>query len=408
MVELLAPARDFTALKSALQNGANAVYVGVEGYNMRAHTANFTIENLKKAVDRCHNHGAALYVCTNTVMRNKDIKNLKTLLPEIKAAGTDAVIASDLGVLKIAHDIDIDVHLSVQTNISNSETLKLLADLGVKRVILSRELSLEEIKEIIVDSPLEVEVFVHGAMCLAISGRCFLSSYLYHKNANCGECLQPCRKKWKLVSEDDDISLTLEGDNLLKGCDTGFKGHILSPRDLCMVEHIPELIDAGISSFKIEGRARPADYVATATRVYREAIDSYQNDAWEFQDLWIDELKKVYNRDFDTGFYFKTPQKTSSYNQATHTKKDIGEVVNYYSQVKAAEIRLWNPLKLGDEIIIQGPNTGSVTEKVESLQIMGKNIQKVNKGNVGVLFKHKVRPGDLVYRRVRKTKNQWD
>lgn len=403
MVELLAPARDFTALRSALNNGADAVYIGLDGYNMRAHSGNFTIANLDQAADTCHQYDAGLYVCTNTVMRDRDIDRLKTIFPQIQSAGADAIIASDLGVLKIASDANIEVHLSVQANISNSESLKLLADLGVKRVILSRELSLHEIREIIKDSPLEVEVFVHGAMCLAISGRCFLSSYLYQKNANCGECLQPCRKEWKLISEDNSVSLTVtEGKELNQGT-CGFKGHILSPNDLCMVEHIPELIKAGISSFKIEGRARPAEYVATVTKVYREAINSYQSGTWEFQDRWIDKLKGVYNRGFDTGFYFQKAHKTSNYNQATYTKQDIGEVVNYYSKVKAAEIRLWHPLKVSDEILVQGPTTGSVTGKVESLQIMGENIQKAKEGNVGVLFKHKVRPGDLVYLRVKRT-----
>jgi putative protease len=431
MVELLAPAQDFTALESALKNGANAAYVGVEGYNMRAHSSNFSLENLNQAAKRCHENGARLYVCTNTVMRDRDIEHLKTILPEIKSAGADAVIASDLGVLKIAQNADMDVHLSVQANISNLESLKLLSELGVKRVILSRELSLREIKEMALKSPLELEVFIHGAMCLAISGRCFLSSYLYQKNANCGECLQPCRKEWKLISMDDEeeASLRLSGNKRLNGYESrsyevdgyksrsykvngyksksceldGFKGHILSPRDLCMVEHIPELMEAGISSFKIEGRARPADYVATVTKVYREAIDSYESGAWEFQDRWMNELKKVYHRGFDTGFYFQTPHETSNYNQATHAKQDIGEVVNYYSKVKAAEIRLWNPLKVDDEIIVQGPTTGSVIQKVESMQIMGKNIHKVNEGNVGILFEHKVRPGDFVYRRVKRT-----
>jgi len=424
MVELLSPARDFAALEAALINGANTVYIGLDGYNMRAHTANFSLENLNQAAERCHQHQAKLYVCTNTVMRDKDIEDLKTLLPEIKSAGADAIIASDLGVLKIARDVGIDVHLSVQANISNSESLKLLHELGVKRVILSRELPLEDIMAMTADSPLEVEVFVHGAMCLAISGRCFLSAYLYQKNANCGECLQPCRKEWKLICHDEKgISLDLENDNEISlslgenslatecgdggfnGGDGGFKGHILSPRDLCMVEHVGELIDAGISSFKIEGRARPADYVATVTRVYREAIDSYENGEWEFQDRWLEDLQKVYNRGFDTGFYFQTPYKTSSYNQATHTKQDIGEVVNYYSQVNAAEIRLWNPLKVGDEIIVQGPTTGSVIQKVESLQIDHQNIVEAPKGqNVGILLTGKVRPGDLVYRRIKRNK----
>lgn len=423
MVELLSPARDFAALESALNNGANAVYIGLDGYNMRAHSANFSLKNLNHATERCHHHGAKLYVCTNTVMRNNDIELLKTVLPEIKSAGADAIIASDLGVLKIARDVSIDVHLSVQANVSNLESLKLLHELGVKRVILSRELPLEEVRAMAADSPLEVEVFIHGAMCLAISGRCFLSSFLYQKNANCGECLQPCRKEWKIICQDEDgISLDLKNDNKIKKdneislslgknslaseCgDFGFKGHILSPRDLCMVEHVGELIDAGISSFKIEGRARPADYVATVTRVYREAIDSYRNGEWKFQDRWLDDLQKVYNRGFDTGFYFQTPYQTSSYNQATHAKQDIGEVVNFYSQVNAAEIRLWNPLKVGDEIIVQGPTTGSIIQKVESLQIDHQNIVEAQKGqNVGILLNGRVRPGDLVYQRIKRNK----
>lgn len=401
MVELLAPARDFTALEAALKNGANAVYVGVEGYNMRAHSNNFAINNLKRASDRCHDDNAHLYVCTNTIMTNKDIDQLKTILLEIRSAGADAIIASDLGVLNIAQDENIDVHFSVQGNISNSESVKVLADLGVKRVILSRELSLEDIKGIIKDSPLEVEVFVHGAMCLAISGRCFLSSYLYQKNANCGECLQPCRKEWKLISDENENDLlTLEGDSILKKYNDRFKGHILSPRDLCMIEYVPELIEAGISSFKIEGRARSADYVASVTKVYKKAIDSYESGNWVFNENWMDELKKVYNRGFDTGFYFRKPHQTSSLNQATHTKKDIGEVVNYYSKVKAAEIRLWNDLTVGDEILVQGPTTGSISQTVESIQIERKSVFKGKKGqNIGISIKNKVRPGDLVYQR---------
>lgn len=412
MVELLAPARDFVALESALQNGADAVYIGLDGYNMRAHTTNFTLKNLNQAAEHCHHYGASLYICTNTVMRDNDINYLKTVLPEIKSAGADAIIASDLGVLKIARDEDVDVHLSVQANISNGESLKLLQELGVKRVILSRELSLNEIKKLAGESPIEVEVFIHGAMCLAISGRCFLSSFLYQKNANCGECLQPCRKEWSLISNDTDtLSVGLQENNGLKKNEgkideiNGFKGHILSPRDLCMIRYIPQLMEAGIFSFKIEGRARPADYVATVTQVYREAIDSYQNGEWKFQDRWLDELQKVYNRGFDTGFYFQIPHQTSSYNQATHYKQDIGEVVNYYSKVKAAEIRLWNPLKVGDEIIIQGPTTGSVMKKVDSMEIMGKPIAKSEgRENVGVFLDYKVRPGDLVYRHVERIK----
>jgi putative protease len=413
MVELLAPARDFSALKAGLQNGANAVYIGLDGYNLRSHSKNFSLKDLALAVETCHQHNAKLYLSTNTIMNDSRIHSLENILPDIVSLGVDAIIASDLGVINLARNLDLDVHVSVQANISNLESLKLLHELGVKRVILSRELSLREIKEMIPESPLEVEVFIHGAMCLAISGRCFLSSYLYHKSANCGECLQPCRKEWKLICKDnhEDLLLSNEcspqnGNTLSRDEGEGFKGHILSPNDLCMIEHIPELIEAGIASFKIEGRARPADYVATVTGVYREAINSYESGHWKFNKKWLDKLREVYNRGFDTGFYFHTPHQTSSYNQATHAKQDIGEVVNYYSKVKAAEIKLWQPLKVGDEIIVQGPTTGSITQRVESMQIEHENIPKAQKGqNVGISLESKVRPGDIVYKKIKRNKS---
>ena len=394
IVELLAPARDFTALSAAIKNGADSVYVGIEGCNMRANVSNFTLETLKDAVNQCHDFDKKIYVCTNTIMKNKDIDYLKEILPVINSVDADALIISDLGALKLARDEGIDVHMSIQANTSNFESLNLLEELEVKRVVLSRELSLADIKEIAKKTNLEIETFIHGAMCVAVSGRCFLSSSLYDKSANCGECLQPCRKSWKLISEDGEEFELIQDQN---------ESQILSPKDLCMVKYIPELIESGINAFKIEGRARPADYVATVTKVYREAIDSYESGNWEFNEEWVEELKKVFNRGFDTGFYFKTPYKTSQYNEATYIKKDIGSVVNYYKNVSAAEIRLWDDLKIDDEIIIQGNKTGSLIQKVESMQIDGKDIETAEKGqNVGLLVKNKVRTNDIVYKRILK------
>jgi len=394
IVELLAPARDFPALSAAIKNGADSVYVGIEGCNMRANVSNFSLETLKDAVKQCHDYNKKIYVCTNTIMKNNDINYFKEILPVIHSYDVDALIISDLGAIKLAQDEGIDIHMSIQANISNFESLNLLEELGVKRVVLSRELSLAEIKEIAENTNLEIETFIHGAMCVAVSGRCFLSSSLYDKSANCGECLQPCRKSWKLISEDGEEFELIQDQN---------ESQILSPKDLCMVKYIPELIESGINAFKIEGRARPADYVATVTKVYREAIDSYESGNWEFNEEWVEELKKVFNRGFDTGFYFKTPYKTSQYNEATYIKKDIGSVVNYYKNVSAAEIRLWDDLKIDDEIIIQGNKTGSLIQKVESMQIDGKDIETAEKGqNVGLLVKNKVRTNDIVYKRILK------
>jgi U32 family peptidase len=391
------------SLNSAIKNGADSIYIGVQGYNMRANVANFSIEELQKAVKTCHKSNVKLYVCTNTVVKEGDLLHLRKLMPLIKSSGADAVIVSDLGALNIALANDIPIHMSVQANLSNSEALQVLQKLGVSRAILSRENTLNQIKEITKNTDMEIEVFVHGAMCIAISGRCFLSSYLYNRSANCGECLQPCRKEWKIISEDEEELIINRGSDPISD-----KSHILSPKDLSMLEYIPELIDAGVKIFKIEGRAKPADYVATVTNVYREAINIYEQGQWDILkpkkiEKWKKDLKKVFNREFDTGFYFKTPTETSNSNKATHVKKDIGIVVNYYQKVEAAEIRLWDDLELDEEIIIQGNKTGSISLKIESMQINGKNIKKISKGqNVAVHIKEKVIPNDTVYKRINK------
>ena len=403
MVELLSPAKNFAALNSAVKNGANSVYIGIEGCNMRAHVANFKIEDLKMAADTCHEDDVKLYICTNTIMNEDEIEHLNGVMPVIRDSGADAVIVSDLGALKVAREHGVPVHMSVQANLSNTESLKILEELGVERAILSRELSLEDIKRIKSGTAMEIETFVHGAMCMAVSGRCFLSSHLYDKSANCGECLQPCRKRWKLLSEDgEELSMFVSEGSVP---DTT---HILSPKDLCMLEHVPELVESGIDAFKIEGRARPADYVATVTKVYREAIDTYNTGSWdvnrqERMDGWMSELRKVFNRGFDTGFYLRKPYKISGYNESTHKKQDVGEVVNYYNRVSAAEIRLWNDLEVDDEVVIQGPTTGSLIQKVQSMQINGENIQKGFKGqNVAISVVDKVRANDSVYKRIKK------
>ncbi len=420
MIELLSPARDKASLNSAIKNGADSVYIGIQGYNMRANVANFSAEDLEETVNICHESDVKLYVCINTVIKEGDLIELRKLMPLIKSSGADAVIVSDMGALSIAQKIDIPVHMSVQVNLSNSEALNLLTQLGVSRVILSRENSLIEIGQIAENTDMEIEAFVHGAMCVAISGRCFLSSYLYDKSANCGECLQPCRKEWKVISEDGE-ELIIAGGSDFKGYKESIvdreefndtkseKTHILSPKDLCMIEHIPKLVEAGVTVFKIEGRAKPADYVATATRVYREAINFYNEGKWNSSELperleeWKIDLAKVFNRGFDTGFFFRTPHEISSSNQATSIKKDIGVVVNYYQRVGAAEIRLWENLQVGDEIVIQGNTTGSITMDVESMQVDGENIDKISKGqNVAIHVEEKVRPNDAVYKRIKK------
>lgn len=414
MVELLSPARDFQSLSAALNNGADSVYIGMQGCNMRANVSNFSMEEIKTAVKNAHDFDSRLYVCTNTILKDNDFDLLEKNFPILHDFGVDAVIVADLGAVELARENDLEVHLSVQANISNSRSLKTLKKLGVSRTILSRELSLSEISKLAKNSPIELEVFVHGALCMAVSGRCFLSSYIHGKSANCGECLQPCRKNWKIVSEDDEefilgrkSGFSADSANLEIFTDSEISGnemtHFLSPRDLCMIEYIPQLVGSGVHAFKIEGRARPADYVATVTRVYREAIDCCEKGEWKFQEQWMEDLKKVFNRGFDQGLYFHNYHQNSPYNQSTHIKKDIGQVVNYFSQVGAAEIRLWDNLNLGDEIIIQGPTTGSITHNVESMEIQGKPVANALKNqHVGILIAQKVRTNDLIYKRVKR------
>ena len=415
MVELLAPAGNFISLASALKNGADAVYIGLEDFNMRINANNFSLEDIKKVSEMTKEYGAKLYVCTNTIMKDEDVERLMEQMPFIKEYGADGVILSDISLIELAVENGLEAHMSVQENTTNFYALKTLEKLGVKRAILSRELSLEEIKGIVKklkesDSSIETEVFIHGAMCMAISGRCFLSYGLYGRSANCGDCLQPCRKEWKLTfeeDENDDVINFSDCDDesfiISNSYDDSYRTNFFSPKDMALIEHIPELMEAGIDSFKIEGRARSPDYVATAVKVYREAIDSYQKDpeSYHFDSKWVEELMKVFNRGYDTGFYFNVPYEISENNQSKFIKKDIGKVVNYYNRIKVAELRIWDDLAIGDEIMIQGPTTGSIAHIIDSMQIDGKAIDKAEKGsNVAIAIDEKLRESDFVYKLV--------
>lgn len=408
MVELLSPGGSFISLRAALINGADSVYIGLKDNNMRKNTSNFSIEDLEKASKIAKEYSSKIYLCTNTMMKDKDIKLIESYLPIIKGSEIDALIVSDIGLADVAIENGLEVHISVQENISNIRTLKTLKKIGAKRAILSRELNISEIKKIANNSPIETEVFIHGAMCMAISGRCFLSYGLYNKSANCGECLQPCRKQWKLTMAQSIDSEFYEKDEdsvfiLDKSEDNSYKSNFLSPYDVAMIEHIPELIETGVDAFKIEGRARSPDYVATITRVYKEAIDSYEAGNYKFNRAWIHDLKKVFNRGFDTGFYFKQPYKTGGDNKSEFIKKDIGKVVNYYSKIKVAELQIWGDLNLGDEIVIQGKTTGSINHTINSMEIDGVAIDYCEKGNnVAVAIDEKVRPNDFVYKLIKR------
>ena len=398
MVELLSPARDLTCLITAINYGADAVYCGLKELNMRANATNFTRKELIEGVKYAHKKNKKVYLCLNTVIYEKDLRKAEEILKFAKDIEIDAVIISDLGTMQMAKELGLRVHASVQCNITNSLSAKFYANFA-KRIVLSRELTLAQIREIKEELKkqkidLELEGFVHGALCVAISGRCFLSAYLFGKHANCGECMQPCRRKWKLINEHHDgtYEVICEGK------------YLLSPKDLCMIEYIPQLIKV-FDSFKIEGRSKNAEYVMITTKVYREAIDSVLDGTFQKKlNFFKEELKKVYNRDYDTGFYFRDINKTYDFqykkesNLSPYRKIEIGKVLNFYKKINVAEIELYKDLKIGDTILIIGKTTGCVKEKVESMQINHKNITIAKKGErVGIKLHHLVREGDKVY-----------
>jgi putative protease len=408
MVELLSPGGSFISLRAAFENGADSVYIGLKNNNMRTNTSNFSIEDIRKASKIAKEYSSKIYLCTNTMMKDEDIRLIESYLPIIKEAEIDALIVTDIGLADLAIENDLEVHISVQENISNTKTLKTLKKLGVERAILSRELNISEIKKIANNSPIETEVFIHGAMCMAISGRCFLSYGLYNKSANCGECLQPCRKQWKLsIAQDEDSHFLMKDEDsvfiLDKSSDNSYKSNFFSPYDMAMIGHIPELMGTGVDAFKIEGRARSPDYVATTTRVYREAIDSYESGNYKFKQVWINDLKKVFNRGFYTGFYFKQPYKTGGDNKSEFIKKDVAKVVNHYSKINVAELQIWEDLAIGDEIMIQGKTTGSINHVIKSMELDGVAIDYCEKGkNVAVAIDDKVRANDFVYKLIKR------
>lgn len=304
--ELLAPAGDWERLQSALLFGADAVYLAGQTFGMRAGVANFSEEQMAEAVRLCHEKGVRVYVTVNTLPRNGEVDRLPDTFARLAAIGVDAVIVSDIGVLGIAkrYAPSLEVHISTQAGIVNHAAASAFYDLGAKRVVLARELSLEEIAEIRAKTPaeLELEAFVHGAMCMSFSGRCVLSNYLTGRDANRGECAQPCRWSYALMEEKRPGEyFPIQED--------GQGSYILNAKDLCMIEHIDRLAEAGIASFKIEGRAKSSYYVSVVTNAYRVAIDDYRRSPQDFalQPWLLDEVKKVSHRRYSTGFYFDRP-----------------------------------------------------------------------------------------------------
>ena len=396
--ELLLPVKSWPNLKAVIPY-ADAVYFGAKELNMRARSGNFTLSELKKVVEECHKNNIKAYLTVNTVIYPKDAKKLENVLDAAKNAKIDAIICWDGAVIGEAEKRKIPIHISTQANISNAKTAEMYKKMGAERIVLARECSLKDIKTINKETDIEIEAFVHGAMCVSISGRCYLSSYLYGKSANCGDCLQPCRQSWTLKNEDKKEIV----------CDGKY---LLSAKDLCMIAHIPELIKAGIGSFKVEGRLRDARYVEVVGKCYREAIDSYFKKTFVSKkvEAWLKELEKVYNRGFSTGFYFQKPGKkeftyNSSNSHASHARKQVGIVTNYYPKKNVAAVRLIaGKIQSGDEIIIEGKTT-YFRQLIESIENNGKEANFAEKGDiVGIKTGKKARKNDYLYVLVKNTK----
>lgn len=368
-IELLAPAGDLEKLKTAVDYGADAVYFGGELFSLRAGAGNLTIPQIEEGIAYAHARNVRCYLTLNIFAHNEDILPLEDYLIKIKALDIDAFIVSDPGIMLMIREVmpQAEIHLSTQANMTNYKTARFWQQQGVKRIVLARELTFEEIRLLRQKLPeeMELEAFVQGAMCISYSGRCLLSNFMIERDANRGQCAHPCRWKYALVEEQRPGEYyPVEEDE--RGT------YILNSRDLCMIDHIPELVSAGIASAKIEGRMKSSFYVATVVGAYRRAIDAYYADPerYAFREEWMRELKKVSHREFTTGFYFNQPtNKDQNYQTSAYTREYqfIGVVRSYDPDTKMAVVEQRNKMTVGEEIEVFGPYTDYFSQKLEVL-----------------------------------------
>ncbi len=368
-IELLAPAGDFEKLKAAVDYGADAVYFGGELFSLRAGAGNFSREEMREGIEYAHAKGVKCYLTINIFAHNSDVEPLMEYLNDIKDMDIDAFIVSDPGIMFMITEVmpDAEIHLSTQANMTNYKTAEFWMSQGVKRIVLARELTFDEIVELREKLPpeMEFEAFVQGAMCISYSGRCLLSNFMIERDANRGACAHPCRWKYALVEEQRPGEYyPIEEDE--RGT------YILNSRDLCMIEHIPDLVQNGIASAKIEGRMKSAFYVATVVGAYRRAIDAYYDDPenYEFKEEWMTELKKVSHREFTTGFYYNQPtNKDQDYLTSAYTREYtfIGVVKDYDPETGMATVEQRNKMSIGEDIEVFGPYTDFFEQKLEMM-----------------------------------------
>ncbi len=399
----MAPVGSYESLVAAVQGGADAIYFGIEGLNMRANSANnFTIDDLHKIAEYCHENGLKSYLTVNTVIYDNDIDTMHNIINAAKEAKISAIIASDLAAILYARSIGVEVHISTQVNISNSEAVKFYSQFA-DVVVLARELNLEQVYNIhqsILKNDIRgphgdlvrIEMFCHGALCMAVSGKCYMSLHEMNRSANRGACGQICRRSYTVTDRDTGEQLDIENQ------------YIMSPKDLKTIHFMNKMIDAGVRVFKIEGRARGAEYVRTAVSCYNEAINSYIEGTFNEDKIanWNERLKTIFNRGFWNGYYLgqRLGEWTSKYgSSATKIKVYAAKGIRYFSKIGVAEFQMEaGELSVGDEVIITGPTTGAVNVKIEEIRVNLVPVEKAKKGErFSIKIADKIRPSDKMF-----------
>lgn len=403
-VELLAPVGSFDSLQAAINAGADAIYFGVEQLNMRTRSAqSFYLPDIKKVSDICRKKKVKAFITLNTIMYEHDMQLLHTILKEVKKAKIDAVIASDFSVISYCNEHSIPLHISTQANVSNIESVKFFSRFA-DVIVLARELTLKQVEQITneikrkrIKGPsgelVKIEIFVHGALCMAVSGKCYMSLHTQNASANRGACVQNCRRPYIVKDAETGEELMIDNE------------YIMSPKDLCTIDILNQVLDSGVDVLKIEGRTKGADYVQVVTKCYREAIDAVKNGTYSAQkiDQWKEELEKVYNRGFWEGYYLgrKLGEWTSHPGSAATEKKIyIGKGIKYYPKIGVGEFIIESgSLKKGDILMVTGPKCGMVKEKMEILVVNGLKSIEASKGDkITFPFTTKVTPADKLYK----------
>ncbi|NMC37716.1 MAG: U32 family peptidase [Bacteroidales bacterium] len=415
-IEIMAPAGSYESLIAAVQGGADSVYFGAEQLNMRAASSvNFSLSDLRKIATICRDNNLKSYLTVNVVVYDQELDQMRRIIDSAVESGISAIIASDLSAIEYAFRSGMEVHLSTQLNITNTEALKFYSR-WADVVVLARELNLEQVREIHDNirnqdirgpkgEPVKIEMFVHGALCMAISGKCYLSLHENNKSANRGECYQTCRKSYIVTDKESGNQLEIDNE------------YIMSPKDLCTIGFTDRIIDAGVRVFKLEGRARSPEYVKIVSSCYNEAVNSVLDGTYDSEKIrnWMERLSTVFNRGFWNGYYLG--QKLGEWNtrygsSATRKKVYLGKITNYFTKVNVAEIKLENgDLKKGDLLLITGPTTGVIEYKADEIRVDLKVTGKALKGEFcSVKISDYLRRSDKVYKWVDadRTKSEGD